>query len=261
MLAEFVGTVLFLMFAFGATNVAQASVDTSSTTSINSSGGSNPAILLYISLAFGFSLAVNAWIFFRVSGGLFNPVVSFCLMLVGAVTPLRMAVCTISQILGGIVAAAIVDALTPGKLNVSVTLGAGTSVVRGLFLEMFLTAQLVFCIIMLAAEKHKATFIAPIGIGLSLFVSELWGVYYTGGALNPARAFGPGVVTRQFTSYHWIYWVGPYLGGLLAVGFYWINKVLKFEQVNPGQDDDPSLRHDVDLILERKAKQNGGSAV
>jgi aquaporin related protein len=49
---------------------------------------------------------------------------------------------------------------------------------------MFLTAELVFTIFMLAAEKHKATFIAPIGIGLALFVAELSGVYFTGGAYS-----------------------------------------------------------------------------
>ena len=55
------------------------------------------------------------------------------------------------------------------------SLGAGTSITQGLFIEMFLTAELVFTIFMLAAEKHKATFIAPVGIGLSLFVAELTG--------------------------------------------------------------------------------------
>ena len=56
-------------------------------------------------------------------------------------------------------------------------------------------------ILLLAAEKHKATFIAPIGIGLALFVAELLGVYYTGGSLNPARSFGPAVVLHSFSSY------------------------------------------------------------
>jgi len=56
-------------------------------------------------------------------------------------------------------------------------------------------------ILLLAAEKHKATFIAPIGIGLALFVAELLGVYYTGGSLNPARSFGPDVVLGQFEGY------------------------------------------------------------
>src|SRR3982751_198700 len=101
---------------------------------------------------------------------------------------------------------------------------------------MFLTAQLVFTIFMLAAEKHRATFIAPIGIGLSLFIAELMGVYYTGGSLNPARSFGPCVVLGTFNTYHWIYWIGPILGALLASGFYMFIKALEYETVNPEQD-------------------------
>ena len=95
--------------------------------------------------------------------------------LVGALPYIRGCLLIISQILGGIAAAAVVSALLPGPLNVRTSLGGGTSVVQGLFIEMFLTAQLVFTIFMLAAEKHKATFIAPVGIGLSLFVAELLG--------------------------------------------------------------------------------------
>lgn len=49
---------------------------------------------------------------------------------------------------------------------------------------MFLTAELVFTIFMLAAEKHKGTFLAPIGIGLALFIAELAGVFYTGGTYS-----------------------------------------------------------------------------
>ena len=84
--------------------------DDSSVSTVNTSN------LLYIALGFGFSLAVNAWIFFRVSGGLFNPAVSWGMMLVGALTPLRAALLTVAQILGGIVGAAIIQAITPGTL-------------------------------------------------------------------------------------------------------------------------------------------------
>lgn len=93
---------------------------------------------------------------------------------------------------------------------------------------MFLTAQLVFTIFMLATEKHEGTFIAPVGIGLSLFVAELMGVYYTGGSVNPARSFGPAVVSHTFASYHWIYWAGPILGAILASTFYMFIKACKF---------------------------------
>lgn len=59
-----------------------------------------------------------------------------------------------------------------------------------------------------------------------------------GGSLNPARSFGPAVVDASFAGYHWIYWVGPFLGALLAVAFYKIVKGLEYETVNPGQDSD-----------------------
>lgn len=70
---------------------------------------------------------------------------------------------------------------TKQEFSVATELTNGTSVVRGLFIEMFLTAELVFSIFMLAAEKHRATFLAPVGIGLSLFIAELAGVNFTGG--------------------------------------------------------------------------------
>ncbi|WWC66295.1 uncharacterized protein I206_100196 [Kwoniella pini CBS 10737] len=236
MIGEYVGTVLFMIFALGGTNVAN--IPTTSVTGTTTAGqdGStastaNTSNLLYIALSFGFSLAVNAWIFFRVSGGLFNPAVSLGMVLVGALTPLRGILLTFSQILGGITGAAIIQAITPGTLNVRTALGGGTSIVQGLFIEMFLTSLLMLAILLLAAEKHKATFIAPIGIGLALFVAELLGVYYTGGSLNPARSFGPAVVLKTFSGYHWIYWLGPVLGATIAAGFYKMLKWLQYETV------------------------------
>lgn len=172
--------------------------------------------------------------------------------MIGAVGLVRGVLVFISQILGSMAAAGVVSALFPGPLNVSTTLGGGASIARGVFIEMFLTAMLVFTIFMLAAEKHKGTFLAPIGIGLALFIAELTGsylpsfstsiltmlpgVYFTGGSLNPARSFGPCVVLHKFPGYHWIYWVGPFLGSLVAVGFYRLVKTLEYETANPGQD-------------------------
>ena len=181
MCGEFIGTFLFLFFAFSGTQVANT--QTAPQTSITIAQASNPAQLLYISLSFGFSLAVNAWVFFRISGGLFNPAVTLGMCLVGALPYIRGVLLTISQILGAISAAAVVSALFPGPLDVRTALRIGTSVTRGLFIEMFLTAQLVFTIFMLAAEKHKATFIAPVGIGLSLFIAELTGLALIAGII------------------------------------------------------------------------------
>lgn len=124
---------------------------------------------------------------------------------------------------------------------------------------MFLTAQLVFTIFMLATEKHSATFVAPIGIGLSLFIAELVGVYYTGGSVNPARSFGPCVVLHSFHGYHWIYWVGPVLGATLAAAFYMFIKGLEYESVNLVADPKEVLgkKFDPETGKEKLVTRNG----
>ena len=63
------------------------------------------------------------------------------------------------------------------------------------------------------------------------------GVYFTGGSLNPARSFGPAVANRHFPTHHWIYWIGPALGAIIAGGYYKFAKYFEYEEANPGQDD------------------------
>ena len=116
-----------------------------------------------------------------------------------------------AQLLGGIVAAALVQCMFPGPLATVTTLAYGTSIAQGVFIEAFGTMLLITAILFLAAEKHETTPFAPIGIGLALFVAELATVLYTGGAVNPARAFGPSVVATTFPGYHYIYWYVPQL--------------------------------------------------
>ncbi|KAL9622677.1 MAG: hypothetical protein Q9160_002987 [Pyrenula sp. 1 TL-2023] len=230
MTGEFVGTFLFLYFAFGGTQAAAMAT--------TPSDQQTPQRLLYISLSFGMSLAVSAWAFYRISGGLFNPAVILGLCLSGGLPWTRGAFLFPAQIAGSIVATALNSATLPGmgpEDNIT-KLSGGTSIAQGVFIEMFLTSLLVFVILMLAAEKSRATFIAPIGIGLALFVIEMTGVFYTGGSVNPARSLGPSVVAGSFPGYHWIYWVGPCAGAILASGYYRLAKFLNYEEANPGQD-------------------------
>lgn len=161
-------------------------------------------------------------------------------------------------------AGALVAAMFGADLSkVNTVLARGTSAAQGLFIEMFMTAQLVFVILMLAAEKSRDTFIAPVGIGLALFMAELTGrshsgilvvsvmltsglgVYYTGGSLNPARSFGCAVAGRSFPGYHWIYWLGPALGAALTALYYRFVKWAHYEQANPGQDSDGGQQEEV----------------
>jgi aquaporin related protein len=121
-------------------------------------------------------------------------------------------------------AAGFVSGLLPGPLTIDTKLDTSISVTRGLFLEAFVTAQLVLTILMLEAGSAK-----PMYIGLSLFIAEICSVYFTGGSLNPARSFGPAVVVG-FTSYHWIYWLGPLLGAGMASGIYALINFVRREQ-------------------------------
>ncbi|KAI0025124.1 aquaporin-like protein [Xylariomycetidae sp. FL0641] len=236
---EWVGTTMFLFFAFAGTQVANAQSKTpAQATTTNATAGFDPQVMMYISISFGFSLMVNVWIFFRISGGLFNPAVTLALWATGGVSVGRSIALFIAQLVGSITASALVLAIFPTPLNVRTTLSDGTSIVQGLFIEALATAELVFTILMLAKEKHRATFIAPVGIGLALFVAELVGVYYTGGSLNPARSFGPCAVTGAWDREHWIYWVGPFMGCIFALAFYKFIKILEYEMANPGQDGD-----------------------
>ena len=168
--------------------------------------------------------------------------VTLGMCLVAALPWARGTLLAVSQILGSIVATAVVQAIFPGELVVQTSLSNGTAVLQGFLIEMFLTFQLVITIMMLAGEKHAATFISPVGIGLSLFIAELSGVYFTGGSLNPARSFGPALILGDFTSYHWIYWAGPLVGSILAAGLYKFLKILEYERANPGQDASTTSR-------------------
>ncbi|KAL0930366.1 aquaporin [Colletotrichum truncatum] len=231
MLGEFVGTFLFLFSAFAGTQVANMSP------APITSEPNLPAII-FISLSFGVSLTANVWAFYRVSGGLFNPVVTLALMLCGGLPIIRGLLILPTQLVAGIVAAGLASAIFPGHLAVDTVLDGGTNTAQGFFIELALTAQLIFVILMLAVEKHRSTFLAPVGIGVAFFLSELVGVHFTGGSLNPARSLGPAAVNGKFPGYFWIYWLGPILGSLLACAMYTLLRWLRYYEVNPGQDGD-----------------------
>lgn len=189
MLGEFVEILLFLFFAFTTAQIENNKPDTLLGYSLLSD--LSLLQLLYISTGFGISLAVNAWISYRTSGGMFNPAVSyltcFCLLQRSELNQssghsrfmsfrglsMDQGCSIVVQIAGEIAAAALVSGLFPGPLVAQTNLGDGTTLVQGLFIEMMLTVELVFTILMLAVEKHRASYVAPIGIGLSLLLGHI----------------------------------------------------------------------------------------
>ncbi|KAH7236849.1 aquaporin-like protein [Fusarium redolens] len=229
---EFVGTFFFLYFGYAGNVIAVLQEPAAAP-----NGALANNTIIWIAMAYGFSLLVNVWAFYRISGGLFNPAVTFGLCLAGQLPWMRALYLFPAQLIASMCAGGLVEAMFPGSASqANTTLGPNTSIVQGVFLEMFFTAQLVFVVLMLAAEKSRDTFLAPIGIGLSVFVALIPGVYVTGGSLNPVRSFGCAVGGRDFPGYHWLYWVGPLLGGALAAGYFRLVKMMHYEEANPGQD-------------------------
>ncbi|KAF8511687.1 aquaporin-like protein, partial [Gautieria morchelliformis] len=257
---EFLGT-LFLLLGLGGIQAAMYA-DLGRTVNRNVVSVES---LLYIAVSMGLAFLVTGWLFYRVTDGLFNPAVSTAFFVLGVIGPVRWALFCLAQLIGGIVASALLLALLPGPLDVNTAPGPGVNRAQALFIEMFITATLCLAVLMLADQKQDKSAFAPIGIGLTLFVCELWAVPFTGGAMNTARAFGPAVVTH-FENSHWIYWVGPLLGSLLAAAVYraiepvyfWVLKPEQLENVREGRAPDPTQAEGVAAFTPRVGKTSDG---
>ncbi|KAI1779591.1 aquaporin-like protein, partial [Hypoxylon cercidicola] len=163
---EFVGTFFFLFFGYAGHLMV---LDLS---------GLTPGAeqIIYVSFAYGFSLLVTVWAFYRISGGLFNPAVTLGLCMSGRLPWARAPFLIPAQLTACMCAGAVVRVMFPGDVAaLNTTLAPGMNLAQGVFAEMFFTSYLVFVILMLAAEKSKDTYLAPVGIGLALFVAEIPG--------------------------------------------------------------------------------------
>jgi len=241
-LGEILGTAIFLFIAEGAAktaNLARTATQTQTNAPLDSQ------TIMMIATAFGLGLLVTAWMFYRITGGLFNPAITVALWFTGVLTSLRAILLFGAQLIGGLIASALVLALTPagggGVDVVNTTVSDQISIAQATLLEFLGTSVLVFSVLMLAVEKHRATYLAPVGIGLTLFVLHLFLVAWTGCSLNPARSLGPAAVSGNFPSYHWLYWIAPLCGGLLSVLYFQILKALNYNSAVLDQDSDHEI--------------------
>lgn len=135
-LSEFLGTTFFLFFALAGCQVAYTHLSPSTVILPGSPARStmtvSSASLLYAALSVGFSMMVNAWIFFRISSGLFNPAITLGMVAEGSLGWKKGVVIAGAQFAGGMAAAGLVSGLLPGQLKAETLLGSGTSIVRGL---------------------------------------------------------------------------------------------------------------------------------
>jgi aquaporin rerated protein, other eukaryote len=110
--------------------------------------------------------------------------IAFGLWLSGAFNWVRLVCVIPAQFLGAITAAGLVSEILPGPLQAENSVGEGVSTGAGLVTEVFLTAELMMTILMLAVEKSRTTFLAPLTIGISLTIIHLVGKYYVMGTLE-----------------------------------------------------------------------------
>ncbi|CCK71445.1 aquaporin family protein KNAG_0H00290 [Huiozyma naganishii CBS 8797] len=223
---EFCGTFMFLWCAYVICNVANRAV--SVVDNEDRKLNSHPGSIIMIAIGFGWSVMFSIWCFMGVSGGALNPAVSLSLCLARNVTPIRCLVMWISQMVAGMAAGGAASAMTPGPVLFTNGLGLGCSRTRGLFLEMFGTAILCLTVLMTAVEERETNFLAALPIGVSLFIAHMALTGYTGTGVNPARTFGAALAAREFPTYHWIYWIGPLLGAILAWSIWQILQLVNY---------------------------------
>eukprot|EP00850_Spirogloea_muscicola_P009144 SM000050S17069 [mRNA] locus=s50:702896:704709:- [translate_table: standard] len=184
-----------------------------------------------VATVFGLIIFVLVFCTAGVSGAHLNPAVSLAMLLARRISVTRWFLYTISQMLGGTAGAAIVKGLHKTACN-AVLGGAnfvqpGYSNGAGLAAEIIAAFLLVFVVFSATDPKRAARdahipALAPLAIGFTVFVISIATAPVTGSGVNPARSFASAVIagSDKVWADHWIFWVGPYIGALLAVLYY-----------------------------------------
>ena len=171
--------------------------------------------LVGVALAHGLAIAVMASAVGHISGGHFNPAVTFGFLVTRYIAPSLALVYWVAQLAGAMLAAVALRLTFPSESNLdsgvpvlNPTIGVGS----GMALEAILTFLLVWVIFATAADPGGAfKSIAGLAIGLTITINILAVGPLTGAAMNPARALGPELVFDVWDDF-WVYLVGPLLG-------------------------------------------------
>ncbi|MEO5825086.1 MAG: aquaporin [Gemmatimonadales bacterium] len=175
------------------------------------------------------SVAVSSTIY--ISGAHFNPAVTLAMLSVGRIPAVDAFVYIISQLAGALLGAYTVTALLPGGVGRLVAWGtplvnSAVGMKSAIGIEALLTFFLMSAVMGTAGSK-RAPKIGGFGIGLTVFFAIMIGGPLTGAALNPARAFGPAVISGTWAA-HVVFWVGPIIGAL-AAAMLWHHVLLRDE--------------------------------
>ena len=207
-IAELVGT--FTLTFIGAGAIIQT-------------GGQN---LVAIALAHGLALSMAVFAAGHISGGHINPAVTVAMLLRGKIAPPAAIAYIVSQCLGAILAAFVLNSFFPTALVEAAKLGATLgkmstpeNITAVFVIEAILTFLLVTTIFGVAVDKRAAKNVYGFAIGLTVAFDILCAGGLTGASMNPARSLGPALIGGHW-DIHWVYWAGPIAGAVIAAFLY-----------------------------------------
>ncbi|WP_426235050.1 aquaporin Z [Pseudomonas sp. TWP3-2] len=190
--------------------------------------------VLGVALAFGLTVLTMAFAIGHISGCHLNTAVSVGLFVGGRFPAKELPAYIIAQVIGGILAAALLYYIASGKEGFD--LGAGLasngygehspgkySMAAGFVTELVMTAMFVV-IILGATDKRAPAGLAPIAIGLALTLIHLISIPVTNTSVNPARSTGPALIVGGWAiAQLWMFWVAPLLGAVIGgVTYRWL---------------------------------------
>ncbi|MHB2241148.1 aquaporin Z [Pseudomonas monsensis] len=192
--------------------------------------------VLGVALAFGLTVLTMAFAIGHISGCHLNPAVSVGLFVGGLFPAKELPAYIIAQVLGAILAAALIAHIASGKEGFDIAAGLASngygehspgkySMAAGFVCELVMTAMFVI-IILGATDKRAPAGLAPIAIGLALTLIHLISIPVTNTSVNPARSTGPALMVGGWAiAQLWMFWVAPLLGAVVGGGVYrWLGK-------------------------------------
>ncbi|MBS7547485.1 aquaporin Z [Dietzia massiliensis] len=224
--AEVVGTFWLVLGGCGTAVFAAVQIATADTLDVPVGVG-----YLGVAIAFGLTVLTGAYAFGHISGAHFNPAVTVGAAVAGRLPWSRTPVYIVSQVVGGLVAGAVILAVASGKDGFEATgrmaangYGAnspdGYGLLSALLIEIVLTAVFVWVILGSTDRRAPAGF-APAAIGLTLTLIHLISIPITNTSVNPARSTAVAFFNGDGAPGQlWLFWVAPIAGALIAGALY-----------------------------------------
>ena len=207
-------------------------------------GGCGSAVLaasgigvLGVALAFGLTVLTMAFAIGHISGCHLNPAVSLGLYVGGRFPARELPAYIIAQVIGGVLAAALIYFIASGKEGFDLAASGlasngygehspgGYSMAASFVTELAMTAMFIL-IILGATDKRAPAWLAPIAIGLALTLIHLSSIPVTNTSVNPARSTGPALLVGGWAIEQlWLFWVAPLLGAIIGgVSYRWLGQ-------------------------------------